>query len=254
MKTREHFQGGGDPIPTGPSRPLRVASATAEIADEVSDETASRTLADCEDRLHAVRSALAGVSGALHLLTERRDDLPESSRLRLEGLLVGEVERLRRLLAPPADGELPAMVEVVDLDALVAHVVLGRRTCGQDVAWSPSGCQVRARADDVTEALNILLVNASRHAQGAPARIEVSRDGGSVLVQVSDDGPGVAPELGERIFDRAVRRPGSRGQGLGLAMARDLVESLGGTLTLASRSTGACFCLALPAVEREGAA
>jgi signal transduction histidine kinase len=114
---------------------------------------------------------------------------------------------------------------------------------------------VQARADDVVEALNILLVNAWRHAQGAPARIEVTREGGSVLVQVSDDGPGVLPELRDRIFERAVRRPGSRGQGIGLAMARDLVESLGGSLTLnPPGSHGACFCLALPAVEAEGAA
>jgi signal transduction histidine kinase len=257
MKTREQFQDGGDPIvPAGPSRAVTVASATTGTTIGVSTEAASRTLADCEDRLHAVRSALAGVSGALHLLTDRRDDLPETSRLRLESLLVGEVERLRRLLAPPANGEAPATVEVVDLDALVGNVVLGRRTCGQDVAWTPSGCRVRARADDLVETLNILLVNAWRHAQGAPARIEVAREGASVLVHVSDDGPGVLPELGERIFERAVRRPGSRGQGLGLAMARDLVESVGGSLTLTSPGpAGARFCLALPAaVEHEGAA
>jgi signal transduction histidine kinase len=84
----------------------------------------------------------------------------------------------------------------------------------------------------------------------------VAREGASVLVHVSDDGPGVLPELGERIFERAVRRPGSRGQGLGLAMARDLVESVGGSLTLTSPGpAGARFCLALPAaVEHEGAA
>jgi signal transduction histidine kinase len=255
MKTREQFQGGSDStVPAGLSRPVSVASVTTG-ASGVAVEAASRTLADCEDRLHAVRSALAGVSGALHLLTDRRDDLPETSRVRLEGLLVGEVERLRRLLAPPADDGRPAVVEVLDLDALVGTVVLGRRMCGQDVAWTPSGCHVRGRADDVVETLNILLVNAWRHAEGAPARIEVTRDGGSVLVRVSDDGPGVLPELGEHIFERAVRRPGSRGQGLGLAMARELVESLGGSLTLAAPgSEGACFCLALPAVEHEGAA
>jgi signal transduction histidine kinase len=235
MKTREQFQGEDYAIVLSGASP--------------------QTAADCEERLHAVRSALAGVSGALHLLTERRDDLPDTSRRRLESLLVGEVERLRRMVAPPAGGEKADHVEDLDLDALVGTVVLNRRMCGQDVAWMPSGYQVQARADDVVEALNILLVNAWRHAQGAPARIEVTREGGSVLVQVSDDGPGVLPELRDRIFERAVRRPGSRGQGIGLAMARDLVESLGGSLTLnPPGSQGACFCLALPAVEAEGAA
>jgi signal transduction histidine kinase len=256
MNMREQFQGWDLPVLSmAPSRPMSMAVATPGVTSGVTIEAATRTVADCEDRLHAVRSALAGLSGALHLLTERRDDLPENSRHRLETLLVGEVERLKRLLAPPADGEAYTVVEDVDLDALVGDVVLGRRMCGQDVAWTASGCRVRARADDVVEALNILLVNAWRHAEGAPARIEVTQEGASVLVQVSDDGPGVLPELRDRIFERAVRRPGSRGQGLGLAMARHLVESLGGSLTLSSRdSAGACFCLALPAVQHEGAA
>ena len=252
MNMREQFQGWDLPVLSmAPSRPMSMAVATPGVTSGVTIEAATRTVADCEDRLHAVRSALAGLSGALHLLTERRDDLPENSRHRLETLLVGEVERLKRLLAPPADGEAYTVVEDVDLDALVGDVVLGRRMCGQDVAWTASGCRVRARADDVVEALNILLVNAWRHAEGKPARIEVARQDAQVLVLVSDDGPGVPLDLQPHIFERGARRPGSRGQGIGLAMARDLVESLGGTLTL-SRSTsgGACFCLALPGVEQ----
>ena len=257
MSTRKHFQGGYNTVvQAGSPRPFSVASTAAGMASAVSIETArSRPVADWEDRLHAVRSGLAGLSSALYLLTDRRDDVPETSRRRLETLLVGEVERLWRLLAPPADSEKAAMVEDVDLDALIGNVVLGRRMCGQDVASNPSGCQVRARADDVIEAINILLVNAWQHAEGAPARIEVIREGASVLIHVSDDGPGVPPELCDRIFERAVRRSGSRGQGLGLAMARELVENLGGRLTLTPPSPkGACFCLALPAVEQQGAA
>jgi len=251
MNMRDQFPGWDFPVfSAGPPRPMSVAAANGVTID-----AATRTVADCEDRLHAVRSALAGLSGALHLLTDQRDVLPETSRHRLETLLVGEVERLRRLLAPPPDGDRAAGAQDVDLDAIIGSVVLGRRMCGQDVAWTASGCQVRARADDLVEVLNILLVNAWRHAQGAPARIEVTRDGGTVLIHVSDDGPGVLPELRDHIFERSVRRPGSRGQGIGLAMARHLVESLGGSLTLTSPpSAGACFCLALPAVHQEGAA
>jgi signal transduction histidine kinase len=210
--------------------------------------------ADCEDRLHAVRSGLAGLSGALHLLTEQRAELPEESLRRVETLLVGEIERLRRLVAPPAYDEV-TVVEEIELDTVVGNVVLSRRMAGQEVAWTPSGFRVRGSADDVVEVLNILLVNAWRHAQGAPARIEVTREDATVVVRVSDDGPGVLPELRDSIFERGVRRPGSRGQGLGLAMARGLVESVGGSLTLTEAvSGGACFCVALPALEQEAAA
>jgi signal transduction histidine kinase len=215
----------------------------------------SRTVADCEDTLHAVRSGLAGLSGALHLLTEQRDELPYESLRRVETLVVDEIERLQRLVAPPALGGAVATVEPLDLDAVIGNLVLGRRPAGQEVAWRPTGCRVRGAADDLVEVLNILLVNAWRHAEGAPARIDVVREGAVVLVRVSDDGPGVLPELRASIFDRGVRRPGSRGQGLGLAMARSLVERMNGSLVLApSDAGGACFCVALPALEQEEAA
>jgi signal transduction histidine kinase len=215
----------------------------------------SRTVADCEDTLHAVRSGLAGLSGALHLLTEQRDELPHDSLRRVESLVVDEIERLQRLVAPPALETARPMVEHLDLDAVIGNLVLGRRTAGQEVAWTPTGCRVRGASDDLVEVLNILLVNAWKHAEGAPARVEVTREGAVVLVRVSDDGPGVLPELRESIFDRGVRRPGSRGQGLGLAMARSLVEHMNGSLVLAPTDTGgACFCVALPAIEQEEAA
>jgi signal transduction histidine kinase len=233
MKTHEQFQGADNPDL------LAVSPRFVGVADY-------------EDRLHAVRSGLAGLSGALQLLTDQRHELPEASSRRLRTLLVDEVERLQRLVAPSAFEPVVDESEHLDLDTLVGNVVMARRVAGQEVAWTPTGCRVRGRADDVVEALNVLLVNAWRHAQGAPARIEVARDGATVLVTVSDDGPGVLPELRESIFERGVSRPGSPGQGLGLAMARGLVERFGGSLTLLpANAGGACFRLALPALEQE---
>jgi signal transduction histidine kinase len=212
-------------------------------------------VADYEDRLHAVRSSLAGMSGALRVLTDQRHELPEASSRRLETLLVEELERLRRLVAPSSgEGAGPAG-ENLDVDSLVARVVLARRMAGQEVAWDPSGCRVRAVADDVVEVLNILLVNAWRHAGGAPARIDVAGEGSITVITVRDNGPGVPPELRETIFERGVRRAGSPGQGLGLAMARNLVERQGGSLALVpTEGTGACFRVTLPAAVREEAA
>lgn len=216
----------------------------------------SAGVADYEDRLHAVRSSLAGMSGALRVLTDQRRELPEASSRRLETLLVEELERLRRLVAPtPHDGDAERGGEDLDVDSLVARVALARRMAGQEVAWDPSGCRVRAVADDVVEVLNILLVNAWRHASGSPARIDVTSEGSTTVLTVSDNGPGVPPELREAIFERGVCRPGSPGQGLGLAMARSLVEGLGGSLTLVpTEGAGACFRVTLPAAVREEAA
>lgn len=212
-------------------------------------------MADCEDRLHAVRSGLAGLAGAIHVLTEQGDDLPEASRLRVESLLVAEVERLQRLAAPEPLVDRPRGLEHVDVDHLVGDVVLSRRMAGQEVAWSPSGQVATGRGDELAEVLQILLVNAWRHAGGALARIEVTGDGARVRIVVSDDGPGVPEELRGSIFERGVRRAYSPGQGLGLAMARELMTRLGGSILLVDRSEGgARFELTLPAAALDGAA
>jgi signal transduction histidine kinase len=224
------------------------------------DYVPSHVVAEWENRLHAVRSALAGLSGGLHVLVDNDDELSAASRQRMECMLVAEVERLQRLVAPHvsdevSDGEDEREVSgELDVDHLVGGVVMARRLAGQEIAWSPTGCRVPGRADALTEVLNILTVNAWRHAQGAPARIDVVHEADAVSICVSDNGPGVPDELSDSIFERGVRRPGSSGQGLGLAMARSLVEELGGTLSLVpATSGGACFKVSLPVARQDAA-
>jgi signal transduction histidine kinase len=253
MKTHEKIHGGDNSVVLG-SRSRVSRSDDAAVSPGRLDPI--RLVADCEDRLHAVRSGLAGVAGALHVLAEEHSELPQDLRQRLEAMLVAEVARLQRLVEPGSgDQQVRPELEPLDIDRVIADVVFARRSAGQEVAWSQTGHTVWSRYDDLVEVLNILLVNARRHAQGAPARIEVVLEGGAILVRVSDDGPGVLPELRQSIFERGVRRPGSRGQGLGLAMARDLVDGLGGSLSLSSTdSGGACFSVLLQAAGRSAAA
>ena len=80
-----------------------------------------------------------------------------------------------------------------------------------------------------------------------PSRSRVSRDldGLGVTVTVSDQGPGIAPELRERLFDWGVSRPDSPGQGIGLHVAADITHELGGRLELLPTAIGArsrCTC------------
>jgi signal transduction histidine kinase len=78
-------------------------------------------------------------------------------------------------------------------------------------------------------------------------RIEVRDTGRSAVVEISDTGPGIAPELKERIFDRYARGAGhGRGMGLGLSIAKCAVEAHGGTLTLEeSKDAGSTFRITL---------
>jgi len=209
---------------------------------------------DYEERLHAVRSGLAAVSAAVHVLSTPTADTGPTVRLQIGSLLIDELERLQRLVAV-SDPITDAERDVLELDEIVESVTLARRLVGQQVDWVPSGCRVRGGHDVVVELLNILLVNAARHAPGASVRVEVEPIGSTVRVSVIDDGPGVSAELVPVLFERGAHREGSVGQGIGLAMARDLATGLGGSLELdRSGRSGARFDLTLPAANPGGTA
>jgi signal transduction histidine kinase len=107
----------------------------------------------------------------------------------------------------------------------------------------------RAEGDPeiVRRALMPLIDNARRHARSA-VRVELDADDATVRVTVRDDGPGVDPALGERIFEPGVRGSGDGGgAGLGLPLARRLARSCGGDVRLGD-GPGGSFVLELPAL------
>jgi signal transduction histidine kinase len=71
-----------------------------------------------------------------------------------------------------------------------------------------------------------------------------------VVIQVGDNGSGIASELLPRVFERFAKEAGSSGSGLGLAIARDLVEAQGGTIAVTStEGIGTTFRIELPAAD-----
>jgi signal transduction histidine kinase len=207
-----------------------------------------------EDRLHEIRSSLAALAVAVHVLTS--DEVPEAvPRQRVGNLLRQEVERLQRLVAasasPPDDGD----PQDLDLDEIIETVVLCRRLAGQMVTWHPTGHRILGPRDEVLEILNILLVNAARHAPGSPAHVDVEGEDGVIRLSVRDEGPGIAPELRTAIFDRGTRSRTTGGTGIGLSLARALARGLGGTLALKQDGgPGAKFEMTLPQFQLGGAA
>ena len=103
-----------------------------------------------------------------------------------------------------------------------------------------------------------LIVNAEQYGGGATAVIVAARDS-SVIIDVDDAGPGIAPEERDQVFQRFFRgraahdRSMARGTGLGLALVRDHVTSFGGSIAaLESPAGGARFEITLP--RRDGGA
>ncbi|MEZ5099606.1 MAG: HAMP domain-containing sensor histidine kinase [Thermoleophilia bacterium] len=108
--------------------------------------------------------------------------------------------------------------------------------------------EVSADADLVERMLQPLLDNALAHARTA-IRVAIGRDDASAIVVIDDDGPGLADQDVERIFDPGVRGDNAAagpGAGLGLALARRLARSAGGDVTAHPAAAGATFQVRLP--------
>lgn len=219
----------------------------------------SRVGRDERARLHEVASALAGIRAATTLLNapggvegERRAALAQMAQSELQRL-----ERMVQRQQQTASSETTPLrvsrhedevAEVIDLDAVVGTIVLAHEAKGTEVEWRPSRMLALGDSDQLTEALNVLLDNAATHGSG-PVRIEVraaDRPSTSVEIAVTDDGPGVAPELRRRIFAWGVSGPGSAGQGIGLHVARDLMERQGGYLELSEFGERTRFVIGIP--------
>jgi signal transduction histidine kinase len=107
---------------------------------------------------------------------------------------------------------------------------------------------VLATPSALSQVLATLIENSLQHGAGT-ATITARRTGGSAVVEVTDEGQGVPPSIGARVFERSVSSSGSTG--VGLALARDLAEADGGRLELL-RARPPVFALFLNAADQQG--
>jgi two-component system, OmpR family, sensor histidine kinase KdpD len=105
----------------------------------------------------------------------------------------------------------------------------------------------------IQQALNALLSNAAAHGgRDCPIDVNAARDGATLIISVADRGPGLAPDEEKKVFEKFYRGPRTRpgGLGLGLSIARQLVEAHGGELVMQNREGGgARFSIRLPLGE-----
>jgi signal transduction histidine kinase len=140
------------------------------------------------------------------------------------------------------------------LDAALAVFAQSARTSEIDLGFESAGGPLTARCDRgrLVQIVSKLVGNALRFtAAGGKVLVRAERDGTSVRVSVRDTGRGIPPERLEEVFDRAAnaRRSPRDGPGLGLAIARGLVEVQGGAVGVESRvGEGSLFWFTLPGV------
>jgi signal transduction histidine kinase len=115
---------------------------------------------------------------------------------------------------------------------------------------------VMADPERVQIVFSNLLTNAIHHSpSGATVSARAARANGWVRFEISDQGPGIATEHQHAIFERFYRAPGGKpgGAGLGLAIAKDIVDEHGGSIGVESQpGAGAHFWFRLPASEEGG--
>lgn len=197
-------------------------------------------------RMHEVRATAAGIAAAAKVV---QHDLGRSEKrlAQVRQMIADEADRLQRLML--RDAKRP-LVGRVDLDEVVAPLVVRLRAAGHQVSWEPSGLAARADRDFVAEIVSVLLDNAGRHAAGTPAHVVV-RPGRThgIEVVVADQGPGLHPAVRTSVFDWGGRSPSSPGEGIGLSQARELADAMGGTLRVDGEGPGCIFVLQVPAWE-----
>ncbi|MDO2947350.1 ATP-binding protein [Aeromonas simiae] len=99
---------------------------------------------------------------------------------------------------------------------------------------------------DLMELMGNLLDNACKFAI-SQVQVTLRRHGERISITIEDDGPGVEPKKLDRIFQRGVRADSSGGQGIGLAVVSEIVDSYGGSIAISESALGgACFTLELP--------
>jgi signal transduction histidine kinase len=231
------------------------AGRTVVVVEDVT-QRAQLERADAEfveNAAHQLRTPITAIGGSVGALVAGASDDPEE-RDRFLGHIARETDRMGRLvdslltLAGYQRGAGRPVVELVPLRRLVESSA---------VRLSPGPRLVVKVADDIAvvgdrelfaHAIENVVSNALAHAS-SEVRIEAELTGSTVLLDVADDGPGIAPEARERIFERFFRMApdGRKGSGLGLAIARAAAHATRSTLDVAETAgAGATFRFRMP--------
>ena len=213
------------------------------------------------DASHELRTPLTSVLANLDFLAETlTGDQGDAASSALRSS-----ERMRRLvqdllLLARADARRVAPHEPLDVaDVLVeAASELEPVTGAHEISVDAQHAYVDGARDELHRLVLNLMENAIKHTpDGTHIHASIAQAGGVVRLTVADDGPGIAPELRERVFERFVRGSGDRGGsfGLGLSIVRAVAESHGGTVELQSpNGHGTTFVVTLPSAGQTAAA
>ncbi|HET8527430.1 MAG TPA: ATP-binding protein [Gaiellaceae bacterium] len=259
--------GAGEVVPVerdGHEQWLDVAATEAgdAVVYTIRDVTADRRLERMRTDLvaivsHELRTPLTGVYGAATTLLARDAELGADGRRTMLELLVEQARRLATIVdqilltSRLETGNAEVGAEVFDLADV--FVDLGRAATGEThrlIVDVEPGIRVRGDLDRLRQVVTNLADNALKYS-GGPVRCAVETRELAARITISDEGPGIPPGEQERIFEKFYRldpaqSSGVGGTGLGLYIARELVERMDGRVGLLRRDGGATFYVDVP--------
>jgi two-component system sensor histidine kinase QseC len=239
-------RGADDLSPLGFTPRHRELSPLSRAVDQLLDrlrQSRERERSFIADAAHELRTPIAAMQINAEALQERQ--LPAEDRELLVGLLrsnaragrlVAQLLALTRSDASPTRRADDAVdVEVLVQDALAQWSPVAQAKQIELDLESHAGLRVRGDAESLRTLVDNLAGNAIKYAPaGSTVRVRALRNVGHVQLEVLDEGPGIAPELRARVFDRFYRVPGQTqpGSGLGLAIVKSVADQHGARLEL----------------------
>jgi signal transduction histidine kinase len=236
----------------------RTLDAMLVALDSARSETVGALLRQREfvaDASHELRTPLTSVLANLELLEEEL----EGEQREAAASALRSSRRMRRLVADllllaRADAGRQTPHQPVDLSEVVTHAAAELEPLAGDHEISvdaPPGAHVDGARDELHRLVLNLMENALRHTDpGTAVEASVERRNGEVVLAVEDDGPGIPPELREKVFERFYRGTGDRSgsSGLGLSIVRAVADSHRGSVQLEEPldGRGARFVVRIP--------
>jgi two-component system, sensor histidine kinase and response regulator len=218
---------------------------------------------------HELATPLTTLRGYAELLT--RPNITEAVRDRAKSILLSETGRMERLVqdlvedSDQADSGVSLRLDRCDLAAIVREQIelAGARSRRHSlVLEAPRHLESRCDAARLAQVVANLLANAIKYTSGGEIQVALRREGDQARLSIRDEGPGIPADSLTRIFEPRVRlhagasrtRRHPNGKGLGLSIAREIVEAHGGRIWAESTpGQGASFNVLLPTDASTGA-
>jgi signal transduction histidine kinase len=229
------------------------------------EEARLRRLAESQEEFvsivsHELRTPVAGVLGFLQTTLDHWDDMPEPERRNAVRRAAGNARRVQGLARDVLDSESLAAgrmslafgpVDLVEEQREGVDAASDQFTDRTIEVEVPDGAvEITGDADRLQQVIANLVDNAAQSSPaGEPISLRLSVVDGAAVLTVADRGPGLPPDVAERVFDRFVRGRLDRigGTGLGLYIVRSIVEAHNGTVDVSSPpGEGATFTVKLP--------